>query len=105
MVEAANGPTTAAGDAELNERGIVVVPDVLANAGGVVASYFEWVQDREGYAWDAALVSERVASTIERAFVSVVERAESLDLPLRQAATVVGVARIAEATTLRGLFP
>ncbi len=71
----------------------------------LVASYFEWVQDREGYAWDAALVSERVASTIERAFVSVVERAESLDLPLRQAATVVGVARIAEATTLRGLFP
>ncbi len=105
VVEAANGPTTAAGDAELNERGIVVAPDVLANAGGVVASYFEWVQDREGYAWDAALVSERVASTIERAFVSVVERAESLDLPLRQAATVVGVARIAEATTLRGLFP
>jgi len=105
VVEAANGPTTAAGDAVLNERGIVVVPDVLANAGGVVASYFEWVQDREGYAWDAALVSERVASTIERAFISVVERAESLHLPFRQAATVVGVARIAEATTLRGLFP
>lgn len=105
VVEAANGPTTTAGDAVLHDRGIVVVPDVLANAGGVIASYFEWVQDREGYAWEAALVTERVATTIERAFAAVVEAAEQHDLSLRSAATVVGVARIAEATTLRGLFP
>jgi glutamate dehydrogenase (NAD(P)+) len=105
VVEAANGPTT--GDAAhiLDERGVVSVPDVLANAGGVVASYFEWAQDLQGFLWERDLFKQRLQMTMLEAFNHVYDRAETLKVPLRQAAVAVGVERIAEAIALRGLFP
>jgi glutamate dehydrogenase (NAD(P)+) len=105
MVEAANGPTTGEGAALLASRNIPVVPDVLANAGGVIASYFEWAQDLQGFMWELDLFTQRLEKTMHEAFDSVWVRHEELKLPLRDTALVVGVERIAEATRLRGLFP
>lgn len=105
MVEAANGPTTGEGAAVLAERNIPVVPDVLANAGGVVASYFEWAQDLQGFMWETELFRQRLEKTMHEAFDSIWERHLQLNLALRDTALVVGVERIAEATRLRGLFP
>ena len=105
VVEAANGPTTPAGDRVLAERGITVVPDILANAGGVTASYFEWAQSRQGYAWDEELVATRLARTIDDAFADVWARAQDLGVTMRRAAGVVAVDRLAAAIKARGLFP
>jgi glutamate dehydrogenase (NAD(P)+) len=105
IVEAANGPTTLLGDRVLQERSILVVPDILANAGGVVASYFEWAQDRQGYPWDPQVVSKRLHDTMSRALDATLRRADSLKVPLRRAAAALAVERVAEATALRGLFP
>jgi glutamate dehydrogenase (NAD(P)+) len=105
VVEAANGPTDPAADPILAERGIVLLPDVLANAGGVVASYFEWAQDRQGYLWEAEVVSTRLHATMTRAFDATYQRSESLKVSLRRAAVALGIERVAEATALRGLFP
>jgi glutamate dehydrogenase (NAD(P)+) len=105
IVEAANGPTTVAGQAVLEERGVVVVPDILANAGGVTASYFEWAQSRQGYPWDESLVAERLRTRMDAAFVTVWSRAEQLGVDLRRAAYVVALDRIAAAIEARGLFP
>jgi glutamate dehydrogenase (NAD(P)+) len=105
VVEAANGPTTPEADPVFERRGIVVVPDVLANAGGVVASYFEWVQDREGYPWEPELFAERLTTTMTRAFEATWQRSTELGIALRQATLAVGLERVAEATRLRGLFP
>ena len=105
MVEAANGPTTTEGAAVLASRDIQVVPDVLANAGGVVASYFEWAQDLQGFMWERDLFRHRLEQTMHDAFDAVWERHLQLNVPLRDTALVVGVERIAEATKLRGLFP
>jgi glutamate dehydrogenase (NAD(P)+) len=95
MVEAANGPTTGEGAGVLSSRNIPVVPDVLANAGGVVASYFEWAQDLQGFMWETDLFHQRLEKTMHDAFDSVWERHLQLNV----------VERIAEATKLRGLFP
>ena len=105
VVEAANGPTTPDGDRVLAERGITVVPDILANAGGVTASYFEWAQSRQGYAWDEELVASRLAKTMDDAFAEVWGRAQSLGVSMRRAAGVVAVERLAAAIKARGLFP
>jgi len=105
MVEAANGPTTRGAEAILEKRGIISVPDVLANAGGVVASYFEWAQDLQGFLWERELFTRRLEMTMHEAFNHVFDRSESLKVPMRQAAVAVGVERIAEAIELRGLFP
>jgi glutamate dehydrogenase (NAD(P)+) len=105
MVEAANGPTTGEGAAVLDERNIPVVPDVLANAGGVVASYFEWAQDLQGFMWEPELFTKRLEKFMHEAFDAVWVRHQQLGLALRDTALVVGVERIAEATQLRGLFP
>ncbi|HEY5026354.1 MAG TPA: Glu/Leu/Phe/Val dehydrogenase [Acidimicrobiales bacterium] len=105
LVEAANGPTTPAGDRVLAERGIVVVPDILANAGGVTASYFEWAQSRQGYAWDEELVATRLARTMDDAFADVWARSRDLGVTMRRAAGVVAVDRLAAAIKARGLFP
>jgi glutamate dehydrogenase (NAD(P)+) len=105
IVEAANGPTTPDADPVLDRRGIVAVPDILANAGGVTASYFEWAQSRQGYAWDGDLVAQRLRSVMEEAFRSVWARAQGLDVSLRRAAFAVAVERVAEAIAARGLFP
>ena len=105
LVEAANGPTTPDADPVLAERGVVVVPDILANAGGVTASYFEWAQSRQGFAWDEALVAARLRSFMEEAFTEVSAKADTLGVPLRRAAFALAVSRVADAALARGLFP
>ncbi len=105
MVEAANGPTTTAADPVLDRRGIVVVPDILANAGGVTASYFEWVQSRQGMAWEEEEVAGRLRAYMERAFAAVWDQARALDVSLRRAAFALAMERVAAAIEARGLFP
>ncbi|HYZ97295.1 MAG TPA: Glu/Leu/Phe/Val dehydrogenase [Acidimicrobiales bacterium] len=105
MVEAANGPTTVDAQPVLDRRGVIVVPDILANAGGVTASYFEWAQARQGYPWDEGLVAERLRQRMEGAFTAVWARAQTLGADLRAAAHVVAIERVAEALAARGLFP
>ncbi len=105
VVEAANGPTTVEAQPVLDRRGIVVVPDILANAGGVTASYFEWAQAQQGYPWEDQVVAERLRSRMETAFNEVWARAETLSVNVRTAAHVVAVERVAAAITARGLFP
>ena len=105
MVEAANGPTTGEGATVLASRNIPVIPDVLANAGGVVASYFEWAQDLQGFMWEPELFHQRLEKFMHAAFNHIWQRHQDLGLTLRDTAIVAGVERIAEATELRGLFP
>lgn len=102
IVEGANAPVTTAADRILAERGVIVVPDVLANAGGVVVSHLEWVQDLQGYFWDASAVETHLRQRMERAFGDVAEIADACGIPLRQAAYRLAVSRVAEATRLRG---
>jgi len=105
VVEAANGPTVPAADPVLDRRDIVVVPDILANAGGVTASYFEWAQSRQGFAWDDSLVAERLRTFMDEAFTGVWAKAEALSVSLRRSAFALAVERVAEAISARGLFP
>ncbi|HZB03685.1 MAG TPA: Glu/Leu/Phe/Val dehydrogenase [Actinomycetota bacterium] len=105
VVEAANGPTTTEADEILHDRGIQVVPDILANAGGVAVSYFEWVQDIQAYFWTEDEVNARLRRVVEEAYIHVLEMAEERKVTMRQAATILGVSRVAEAHTTRGLFP
>jgi glutamate dehydrogenase (NAD(P)+) len=105
VVEAANGPTTVSAQSVLEERGVVVVPDILANAGGVTASYFEWAQSRQGFPWEENVLAERLRSRMDDAFVTVWARAQKLDVDLRRAAYVVALERISAAIEARGLFP
>jgi glutamate dehydrogenase (NAD(P)+) len=105
VVEAANGPTTTEADEILHDRGIQVVPDILANAGGVAVSYFEWVQDIQAYFWTEDEVNARLRRVMEEAYIDVLDMAEDRKVTMRQAATILGVSRVAEAHTTRGLFP
>ena len=105
VVEAANGPTTAAGDAVLAERDVYVVPDILANAGGVIVSYFEWVQDLQSFFWEESEVNQRLQRIITAAFAEVSAVAEARGLRLREAAYVVALQRVVEAIRLRGIYP
>jgi glutamate dehydrogenase (NAD(P)+) len=105
IVEAANGPTTGDGAAVIRDRGIIAVPDVLANSGGVVASYFEWAQDLQGLMWEPEIFTARLEKTMREAFHHVYGRSQQWGVNLRDAAVATGVERIAEATELRGLFP
>jgi glutamate dehydrogenase (NAD(P)+) len=105
IVEGANGPTTVEGDGVLAEKGTLVVPDILANAGGVTASYFEWVQAREGYPWDPTLTAERLRDRMQTAFNAVWDRSEGLGTDLRRGAHCVALDRVAAAIRFRGIFP
>ena len=105
LVEAANGPTTPEAEALLTERGILVVPDVLANAGGVCVSYFEWVQDIQRYSWDQIELQERLRRQLRAALAKVWDAALELDVSWRTAALSVAVTRVAEAARLRGVYP
>jgi glutamate dehydrogenase (NAD(P)+) len=105
VAEAANGPTTPGADRVLSEHGVFVVPDILCNAGGVTASYFEWVQNLQGVSWDEAQVHREVERFIKRAFQEVLDLSRRHKVDMRTAATMLAVGRVAEATRLRGLFP
>ncbi len=105
VAEAANGPTLPEADAILHDRGIMVLPDILANAGGVTVSYFEWVQDLSANFWEEEEINDRLRRIMVRAFIDTYEVAQRRQIDMRQAAYVVAIARVAEATTVRGLYP
>ena len=105
VCEGANGPVTPEADQILDDRGILVLPDVLANAGGVVVSYFEWVQGLQEYFWKEAEVNAKLNDIVTRAFAETWRTHEERSLSMRQAAYVIAVGRVAEATTTRGLYP
>jgi len=105
VVEGANAPTTPEGDATLTDNGILVVPDILANSGGVVVSYFEWVQDHQAYFWTEAEIAERLNTLMLRAISEVREYSTQRGISWREAAHAIGVGRVAEAHKLRGLYP
>ena len=104
ICEGANGPTTAPADHILAERGIFVVPDILANAGGVTVSYFEWVQDRQGYFWNEKLVNERLEEIMVNSFYDVLKYAREHNVENRTAAYMLALDRVAFAIKLRGLY-
>ncbi len=105
VVEGANGPTTPDADVLLRDRDILLIPDVLANAGGVTVSYFEWVQDIQSFFWSEQEVNDRLERILTRAFAEVWAAAQNHEVDLRTAAYVVGVSRVAEATLTRGIYP
>jgi glutamate dehydrogenase (NAD(P)+) len=105
VLEGANGPTTPAADEILDAKGVLLVPDVLANAGGVVVSYFEWVQGLQEYFWTEDQVNERLHRIVTRAFDETWTIHEQMDVSLRLAAYGIGIKRVAEASVIRGLYP
>jgi len=105
VAEAANGPTTPDADDVLYERGIFLIPDILCNAGGVTVSYFEWVQDMQSFFWTEARINESLREIMDRAFEAVYRMSDTHEVHMRTAAYMVAVQRVAEATTLRGLYP
>jgi glutamate dehydrogenase/leucine dehydrogenase len=105
ILEGANGPTTPDADEILFRRGVTVVPDIVANAGGVIVSYFEWVQDLQSFFWEEGEINQRLEQILTRAFTSSWEASERLSVPLRLGAYAVAVERVAEATRNRGLYP
>ena len=104
VVEGANGPTTPDAHRHLHERGVLVVPDILANSGGVTASYFEWVQDRYGYFWTAKEVNERLEAKMCEAFDAVIQTTMRYKVDMRTAAYIVAIGRVAAVTRLRGMY-
>ena len=104
ICEGANGPTTATADKVLEEKGIFVIPDILANAGGVTVSYFEWVQDRGGYFWDLETVNRRLESIMERSFHEVLALVDKHKVSTRIACYMLAVGRVAAMHRLRGMY-
>ena len=104
ICEGANGPTTAGADSVLDEKGIFVIPDILANAGGVTVSYFEWVQDRGGYFWDEATVNNRLTEIMTRSFNDVLQLSKQHKVNMRTAAYMLSISRVATVHRLRGIY-
>jgi glutamate dehydrogenase (NAD(P)+) len=104
LAEGANGPTTAAADEILHEKGIFVIPDILANAGGVTVSYFEWVQDRMGYFWREDVVNERLQDKMVASFNDLCRFADAHSVDTRTAAYMLAIDRVAYDTRMRGIY-
>ncbi len=104
VAEGANGPTTPDAHKHLHERGVFVIPDILANAGGVTTSYFEWVQDRHGYFWEEAEVNKRLEAKMVEAFDDVLKTSVKYKTDLRTAAYIVAINRVAVVTKMRGMY-
>jgi glutamate dehydrogenase (NAD(P)+) len=105
VVEAANGPTTPEADDIFHQRGVILVPDILANAGGVTVSYFEWVQDLQSFFWEEAEINGRLTRIMERAYQQVDDLAKEHQTTLRMGAYCLAVKRVADATSVRGIYP
>jgi glutamate dehydrogenase (NAD(P)+) len=105
VCEAANGPTTPTADEILRENGVTVLPDILANAGGVTVSYFEWVQGLDNFFWDQKRVQDELQRIMEKSFDAVNAKADEADCDYRTAAYSIAISRVAEALRLKGLFP
>ncbi len=105
VAEGANGPTTPEADHILEDKGVILIPDILCNAGGVTASYFEWVQDLQSFFWTEAEINARLERIVSEAFHAVMAEAEKRKVGRRVAAQVLAIGRVAEAATLRGIYP
>ncbi len=105
IIEAANGPTDPEADKIFNDAGVTVVPDILVNAGGVTVSYFEWVQDLQRFFWTESEINGRLETIMKRSYRAIVQKALEQETNLRMGAYLLAVARVAEATELRGVYP
>jgi glutamate dehydrogenase/leucine dehydrogenase len=105
VAEAANGPLTPAADRILQDKGVFIIPDILCNAGGVTVSYFEWVQDEQHLFWEAQDVYNRLERVMKTAFRDVVKIQTERKVPMRIAANMLGIGRVAEAVQLRAIYP
>jgi glutamate dehydrogenase (NAD(P)+) len=104
LAEGANGPTTLEADAILKEKGVFLIPDILANAGGVVVSYFEWVQDLQNFFWTEEEVNQKLRDILVRAFHEVLHMSQREKVDMRLAALMIGIDRVARAMLWRGLY-